>query len=118
VLRFTEQARPTFIRSFKDENEPLVGRAWVDPVGGRLLRVEITIPEMSFPLQTRTRFSAAINVTFREDPRLRLWVPATMTEHYDRVGSTERLAMGEATYTNYRRFGVETKEELAKEEAK
>jgi VWFA-related protein len=119
VLRFTEHARPTFIRSFKGENEPLIGRAWVDPAEGRLLRVEITIPDLFFPLQPMTpHFSAIITVTFREDPRLRLWVPATMTERYDRLGSTGRLATGEATYSDYRRFGVETKEELAKEDVK
>jgi hypothetical protein len=37
-----------------------------------------------------------------------------MSERYDRVGGGARLATGEATYTDYRRFGVETKEELAK----
>ena len=108
MLRFTEQARPTFITTFKGEDEPLTGRAWVDPMVGRLLRVEITVAAHSANLP----FTATINVTFQEDPRLRLWVPATMTEQYS-VGA-RILAAGDAHYTDYRRFGVETKEELAK----
>ena len=109
TLRFTEQARPTFITTFKGEDEPLTGRAWVDPMVGRLLRVEITVAARSANLP----FTATINVTFQEDPRLRLWVPATMTEQYS-VGA-RILAAGDAHYTDYRRFGVETKEELANE---
>lgn len=108
TLRFTEQARPTFITTFKGEDEPLTGRAWVDPMVGRLLRVEITVAAHSANLP----FTATINVTFQEDPRLRLWVPATMTEQYS-VGA-RIVAAGDAHYTDYRRFGVETKEELAK----
>jgi hypothetical protein len=61
MLRFTEQARPTFITTFDGDNEPLVGRAWVDP------GVSLTV-----------------------------------------------FASGDATYSDYRRFGVETQEELAK----
>ena len=115
MLRFTEQARPTFITTFKGEDEPLVGRAWVDPVAGRLFRVEITIPGMIMSGQTTAvRFAATINVTFHEDPRLRLWVPATMTERYAGAGNVGEIAAGDASYTDYRRFGVETKEELAK----
>ena len=115
MLRFTEQARPTFITTFKGENEPLVGRAWVDPIAGRLLRAEITIPNMVMSGQTAAiRYAATINVTFHEDPRLQLWVPATMTERYEGAGITGQIAAGDATYTDYRRFGVETKEEIAK----
>ena len=43
VLRFDEQARPTIITTSKGEDEPIQGRAWVDPGEGRLLRVEITV---------------------------------------------------------------------------
>jgi VWFA-related protein len=114
-LRFTEQARPTFIRTFNDEDAALVGRAWVDPIAGRPLRVEITIPGLAMSGQAGTiRFAATINVTFHEDQRLRLWVPATMTERYDGSGNAGEIAAGNARYTDYRRFGVEIKEELAK----
>ena len=102
------QRTPTFITTFKGEDEPLVGRAWVDPSAGRLFRVEITVAARGGSVG----FTMTINVTFHEDPRLRLWVPATMTERYT-VGARD-FATGTATYTDYRRFGVETKEELAK----
>jgi hypothetical protein len=100
VLRFVEKTRPTFITTSKGEDEPLTGRAWVEPDSGRLLRAKIDIA-------AHGQSNATIDDIFHEDARLRLWVPATMTERY--TG-----ASGTATYSDYRRFAVETKEELAK----
>jgi VWFA-related protein len=112
VLRFTEPGRPTFVTTFNGEDEPLVGRAWVDPMSGRPSRVELAISARSEARGGGVGFLITINVTFQEDERLRLWVPATMTERYT-MGARE-FASGSAKYTDYRRFGVETKEELAK----
>ena len=114
ILRFSEQVRPTIIGTLSGENEPIEGRAWVDPASGRLLRGEIGLAMVSMHpgVSGVDRFTATIDVTFREDQRLQLWVPATMTERYNDNGS--EVAAGDATYTNYRRFGVETKEEMAK----
>jgi hypothetical protein len=114
ILRFTELVRPTIIQTLTGESEPMQGRAWVDPATGRLVRVEITLETLSISRGTSglIRFTASIDVSFQEDPRLQLWVPATMTERYSNNGS--EIAAGDATYTNYRRFGVETTEEIAK----
>jgi hypothetical protein len=114
ILRFTELVRPTIIQTLTGESEPMQGRAWVDPATGRLVRVEITLETLSMSRGTSavTRFTASIDVSFQEDPHLQLWVPATMTERYNNNGS--EIAAGDATYTNYRRFGVETTEEIAK----
>jgi len=108
TLRFTEPGSPTFVTTFKGEDEPLVGRAWVDPVSGRPLRVELTIAVHSANLP----FVTTIEVTFHKDPRLQLWVPATMTERYS--AGAQVFASGDASYTDYRQFGVDTREELAK----
>ena len=107
VLRFVEKTRPTFITTSKGEDEPLAGRAWVEPDSGRLLRAEIDVAAHG-----QIAFSTTINVSFHEDARLGLWVPATMTERYE--GPSGQIAAGDATYTDYRRFGVDTQEELAK----
>jgi hypothetical protein len=114
ILRFTEVVRPTIIQTLSGENEPIQGRAWVDPSSGRLLRAELGLATVSMHpgVSGVDRFSATIDVSFKEDQRLQLWVPATMTERYNDNGS--EIAAGDATYTNYRQFGVDTADELAK----
>jgi hypothetical protein len=114
ILRFAEQARPTIVQTLTGENEPMKGRAWIDPASGRLWRVEIDIEALSINPRTAglSRFTATIDVAFQEDERLHLWLPSTLTERYNDNGS--EIAAGDATYTNYRRFGVETKEEMTK----
>ena len=56
---------------------------------------------------------SSVTVTFREDAQLQLWVPAQMDEVY-RAASDEHDITGLATYSNYRRFQVNTGEALAK----
>jgi hypothetical protein len=107
VIQFTEHFSPTLVQTSKGEDEPSEGRIWVDPVLGRLHRADITFrstaPGMRF-------FRARLSVIFREDPRLSLWVPVRMTERYE--GSSIDEVVGEATYSGYRRFGVDTREEF------
>jgi hypothetical protein len=114
ILRFAEQVKPTIIQTLAHNDEPMQGRAWVDAVTGRLMRAEITVKTITMNprLALVNLFTATIDVLFQEDPRLQLWVPATMTERYSDNG--REFAAGDATYTNYRRFGVETREEIAK----
>ena len=105
VIRFTETIRPTIVRSNNDTDAPSNGRAWVDPATGTLLRVEATI---STPVNGVT---STTDVTFQRDPKLGFWVPARMNEEY-LDSRFARLSSGEATYTNYRQFTVDTNETL------
>jgi hypothetical protein len=106
VIKFDERRRPTLIQTTTGEDQPANGRAWVDPSSGRLMRAELTIeapPEIFGPV-THVGFTATIVVEFADEPRLGLWVPSRMTERYASLPCS-----GEATYTNYRIFGVQTK---------
>jgi len=80
--------------------------AWVDPLTGRLMRVELTVasPAEPFGPVTHVAFTATIVVEFSPEPRLGLWVPSKMTERYSSLPCS-----GEATYTNYRTFTVQTR---------
>jgi hypothetical protein len=83
--------------------------AWVDPLTGRLARARITIDSQSdhIGVMEKIGFTATIDVVFTEDPRLSFWVPSGMTEQYQLRDTS--ACSGEAVYTNYRTFGVETR---------
>jgi len=103
TIKFDERRRPTLIQSTTGRDQPAKGRAWVDPLTGRLMRVELTVasPAEPFGPVTHVAFTATIVVEFSPEPRLGLWVPSKMTERYSSLPCS-----GEATYTNYRTFGV------------
>lgn len=107
-IRFQERSRPTVIHTPRGDDVPADGYAWVDPGSGRLLKAETNFL-LVLPSYGPSRASMA--VTFQEDKRLRMWMPERLTERYAARGDME-LITGEATYTNYRQFHVETTEEL------
>jgi hypothetical protein len=105
VIRFEEQHTPTLVRTSQGEDEPAEGRVWVDPASGRLHRADITIRSTAPAMRS---FRASLSVIFQEDARLHLWVPAKMTERYEAADID--YVGGEATYADYRQFGVKTEE--------
>jgi hypothetical protein len=107
VIDFVEHYRPTLVRTADGEDEPSEGRIWVDPVSGRLYRADVNFNSQTPDMGS---FTARLSVTFREDAKLGLWVPDRMTERYE--GANIEAVTGEATYREYRRFGVETREDF------
>lgn len=93
AVTFVETGRPTLLRTgpFGDLDVATRGTAWIEEATGRILQTE---------LQIGTGRSAPTMVTrFRLDDRLQVTVPDSMrTQNPD----------GTATYTNFRRFAVET----------
>ena len=103
VVDIVEHARPTIIRSSIGDDEPIEGKLWIDPANGTLLRASIRIQISHFPTE-----SLHLDVTFREEPRLKMWVPARMREtHQYGVGNPQQT--GDAIYSDYRQFGVQTR---------
>jgi len=93
AVTFVEVGRPTLLRSgpFGDTDVPTRGIAWIEEATGRLLQTELEIG--------RARSAPKMITKFRLDDRLQITVPVEMrTENPD----------GLATYTNFRRFGIET----------
>jgi hypothetical protein len=107
IIRFEEIVRPTIVRSADSSDVPARGRAWVDPATGTVLRVEATISSVG---RTGT-FNCTTDVTFRLDPKLGFWVPARMDEEYLNPRFVQ-VSSGQATYSNYRQFAVDTQESL------
>ena len=109
VIRYEEQSKPTLIRTPQGRDVPTAGMAWVDPVSGALLRAEVNIKDFFAAVGFGTS-KAQMRVYFKEDPKLKFWVPSRLTERYE-VGGLG-IVTGDATYANYRQFGTETHEEF------
>ena len=92
AVTFVEVGRPTLLRlgMFGDIDVPTRGTAWIEETTGRILQTE---------LEAGRGRSAPMMVTkFRVDDGLQVTVPVEMRT---------RNPEGIATYSNFRRFGVE-----------
>jgi len=61
-------------------------------------------------IDTLSRIKCDVDVTFQKAPQLDVWVPESMKE---RCSDGAFLQEGQATYDNYRKFTVDTRETLA-----
>ena len=101
VVEYSETGSPTLVAGRANEGVPSRGRFWIDPADGRILR---TLFE--------TRPNGGVNtleVRFRYEPKLDLLVPGEMIE---RRSAGAETVEGKATYSNFRRFRVDTSMEI------
>jgi hypothetical protein len=104
VIEFKETGRPTFITTTGNRDLPVSGRFWVDARDGTILRTELHAVDSSV--------EAHILVRYEMDAGIGMRVPARMEERYRR-GRDPMEVRGVATYSRFRRFQVNTSEELA-----
>jgi hypothetical protein len=101
IVKFRETATPSLIRT-QDGSVATSGRVWIVPVGGDVVRTELTCV-LTRPLL----LTGTTTVEYGLQPALGLRVPIQMDEEYQRSrGETDR---GHATYSNFRAFTVDTK---------
>jgi len=98
VIRFREREGPPLIT---EHGAPRMarGRLWIDPRNGRILRTEIETGDGHRAVHARVR------VEYHHEPSLDLYVPISMSERYHSDGG--QTIECEATYANYRSFGVD-----------
>jgi hypothetical protein len=101
IVKFRETAKPTVIQTRDRQDLPAAGRAWINPQSGQILRVEATVV-------SQQAVTCTVDVIFERDARLGFAVPVKMTERYAN-GYRVTVFWGDATYSNYRKFTVETK---------
>jgi hypothetical protein len=104
VIEFKETGRPTFISTTGGRDLPVSGRFWVDERDGTVLRTEL--------LAVDTGVEAHIVVTYEPDAATGLRVPVKMEERFRRARDPMEVR-GVATYSRFRRFQVNTSEEVA-----
>jgi len=108
VVRFIEQVSPRLLST--DSESAASGTFWIERGSGRVRRSELLVDSARTLTGRRTvqlSVGANIRVDYAEEPRLQLWLPVTMSEHYDISPNNETID-GRATYSNFRQFQVET----------
>lgn len=110
IVRFRERRRGTLIRSPEGRDVPVDGMLHIVPDDGRVVRASFFaadfLPARPGPATSR----ADLDVTWRPESRLGLWVPAAMRERYTGPWVADGVAYditGDAVYSNYRRFEVD-----------
>lgn len=101
IVSFQERVTPGIIRTV--DGAKARGRFWIEADSGQIRETELVV---NTAVRPRTVVSALIHVVYAEEPRLHLWLPASMTETYQGFGVID----GRATYSNFRRFNVATTE--------
>jgi len=112
MVRFKERDRGGLISRGDGRNLPAEGRLWIVPADGRVVRSELVVKDF---VRGRGDSRAVIEVRWRRDAALDLWVPAEMRENYTGPWTAmsapkpmERYDIdGVATYSDYRRFSVD-----------
>jgi hypothetical protein len=101
VVEYLESSSPTVVVGRQNEDVPSRGRFWIDPTDGRIMRTL---------LETRPNGGVnTLDVVYRHEPKLGILVPGEMSE---RRNAGAEVVEGRATYSNFRRFRVDTTMEI------
>jgi len=100
TLTFEERRRPTLVRNARGAPVYSKGEIMLEAGTGRVRRTTFELRDGGITARQAT--------TYRHEPKLGLWVPATFTERYeaDKESGEREIIVVEATYSNYRRFEV------------
>jgi hypothetical protein len=120
VVAYQEQVSPTLVQGLDGRDLPARGRLWIEGRSGRVLRTEIVIEHpLVVPRQTAAGASgvhapvvATMTTVFREHPEFTVAVPVEMREEYRLPDWAGLEVTGVATYTQFRRFGVQVDERV------
>ena len=102
VVEFKETASPAMIRGEAGRDLMSHGRAWIDTATGRVVKTEIQVEQPAI--------RASIVTTFQLEERSGIGVPGEMREQYS-LANGNRIATV-ATYGRFRRFDVNTTEDI------
>jgi len=100
TLGFTERGRPTLVRGPKG-SMPGKGEIVIEADTGVVRRTTFELSHDGFKVKLSTEYA--------KDKVLGLWLPAVLTERYEIDTDVHEVVVGQATYSNYRRFDVTTR---------
>ena len=103
IVNYREQVEPTILRGANDSDLPASGSFWIESETGRVVRTELQVPNDS------------VVSFFRYDERFEIAVPIKMTDRYRYQNNT---VTGSATYGRFRRFTIDTEENVQGENAR
>jgi hypothetical protein len=96
-ILFRETTRPTVIKEVGGRDVFTSGALWVRVEDGVVVRTELDATSEASGTSLRIR------VDYRRDPKLGMWIPARMVEHYRHQDTVEEVDCV-AAYSNARRF--------------
>jgi VWFA-related protein len=102
VIDFYEERSPTLTMTSSGADVPASGTLWVNPADGAVVRTRL-----EFRGFDNAGSRAVVDVSYRKDPALGMWVPSRMTERYS-AGSGD-TATTVATYGAFKRFQTSVK---------
>jgi hypothetical protein len=94
-LGYRETARPTLIKTTRGRDIGLTGTLWVDSATGTVVKTDLIVADPDVRAQ--------VTVTFRNDEKLKIWVPSLMEEYYKATQSLDEV-FATANYTNVRKY--------------
>ena len=120
VVAYQEQAGPTLVQGLDGLDLFARGRLWIDERSGRVLRSEIIVEHPLVvsrqvtvgPSGVHAPVVATLTTLFRDHPEFTVAVPVEMREEYSLPDWAGLRVTGVATYTQFRRFGVQVDEQV------
>jgi VWFA-related protein len=108
IVGLREVKSPTLVRTWDDHDIPVTGRLWIEPRTGRVTRATL---QFGGPI---SQVEGAVDVTYGATPNVDVLVPRRLWEwirrqDQDHLGRPV-FVEGRATYTDIRRFTVNTQE--------
>jgi hypothetical protein len=104
ILQFQEFRSPSLIKLDGNADVFSSGLLWVEQATGRVVKTQFNVGRRGAGIEIVT--------TFKNDPDLQIDVPVLLKEWYP--AGTDGDITGEATYSHFRRFQVNTQEEVRK----
>lgn len=94
-LGYREMTRPTLIKTTRGRDLALAGNLWIDSATGTVVKTELNVADPDVRAQ--------VTVTFRNDDKLKMWVPSQMEEYYKATQSVDDI-FATANYSNVRKY--------------
>lgn len=102
AVEFRETRVPTLVMNSAGKDVPASGTLWVNPADGAVVRTHLELDGFH-----GSGSHAVIDVFYRKDPGVGMWVPARMLENYS--GGMAGTATMWATYKDFKRFQTTAK---------
>jgi hypothetical protein len=102
AIEFRETRLPTLVMNSAGKDVPASGTLWVNPADGAVVRSRLELDGFH-----GAGSHAEIDVTYRKDAGVGMWVPARMAEKYS--GGMAGTATTTATYKDFKRFQTSAK---------
>jgi hypothetical protein len=101
TLAFKETDPPTIVYGTDGRSVFSTGEILLEAGSGRVRRTSLQFKYGAI--------TATLTTDYALEPKLAMWVPSIFSERYEKTDRPREIVIGEARYTNYRRFEVDAR---------